>query len=245
MTTEAKPVVRNSEAEWNALVAEAADTVPETYMKPGDIISGNGDDAPARVSALRYKGYVQVWDTQTGVESLQPYWLLWQTMRKTRPDGSPVFTRVNPHIAPSYGEDLFCFLNPSSPENEMFKGMGFKACSKQHIPHQDAQLQHLRKSHKRAWDAWERVRADRQREEDRELQRETLRSNQALIQAMVGRAAQSTVTYRPRGSSTTDLTADKPITELPCEDCDFIASSPYRVAAVNKLKGHRNREHGQ
>jgi len=55
-----------------------------------------------------------------------------------------------------------------------------------HIPHQDALEAHLQKSHKRAAAALRRDREERIRDEDRELQRETLRSNQELLKAMLG-----------------------------------------------------------
>lgn len=164
---------------------------PSTYLKTGDVlVSPEGaDPSGMHVSALRFKGYVEVWDTVTGDKSLQPWWLMWQTMNKRRPDGTLVFTRTDPHIAPNHGADLFCPLHPESPEFASLSGMGFKACKKRHIPHEAARTHHVRSSHKRAWDAIERARAERQRAEDRELQLATIASNTRLMEAVLANAA--------------------------------------------------------
>lgn len=163
--------------EWDNLLKEQPDTVvPESFMKVGEIVNKPTESAPApmQISDLAFKGYVRVWDTITGVESLQPWWLMWQTMRKKREDGSQVFTRTNPHIPPNYGADLFCPLNPEAPEYAQYKAKGFKACLKRHIPHEDALMQHVRKSHMRAFAMMERDREDRIRDEDRQMQRDML-----------------------------------------------------------------------
>ena len=170
-------------SEWDRVLAEQANSpeqfatvAPPSYMKEGELINRptDNDPAPMRVSSLRFNGYVEVWDTVTGVKSLQPWWLLWQTMKKQRPDGSKVFTRTDPKIPPNHGADLFCYLNPASPESQRVKGMGFKPCTKQHIPHEDALMRHVKKSHSRAWEALERERTERIRQEDRQLQKDML-----------------------------------------------------------------------
>lgn len=189
---------KTNEAEWQAQMAQQGASVPEGYSKEGDIISPSGDSPVAmRISQLQFKGYVEVWDTQTGVMSLQPQWLLWQTMRKTRPDGSLVFTLTNPHIAPNHGEDLFCPLNPASPEYKVLQRMGFRSCRKRHIPHQDARMRHTRKSHARAYDVLEQVRVDRIREEDRALQVDAIRANQQVLEALAGKVALPGTEERP------------------------------------------------
>lgn len=164
---------------------------PDSYMKVGDqlVAPEGGDPSGMHISALRFKGYVEVWDTKTGDKSLQPWWLMWQTMNKRHPDGTAVFTRVDPKIPPDHGADLFCPLHPESPEFASLRGMGFKPCRKQHIPHEAARMQHVRSSHKRAWDAIERARLERQRAEDRELQLATIESNNRLMQAVLANAS--------------------------------------------------------
>jgi hypothetical protein len=195
MTTEQKP--KETDATWEQLIApEVEEAAPETFMREGDVLNIPSEENPnpVRVSELGYKGYVKVWDTKTGTENLQPQWFLVQTMKLKHEDGTPMYTRTNPHIPPNYGQDLFCPLNPESKEYASIAGRGFKPCRKHHIPHRDAVDAHVRKSHRRAYEALERDRVDRMRDEDRELQRETLRSNQALIQSVVGQSQAATAT---------------------------------------------------
>ena len=190
-----------AEANWQSLLEDQAESAPGTYLQEGEVLSrgqegpsaggGESDDVsvPMRVSSLKFKGYVRVWDTLTGVESLQPWWLLWQTMRKRREDGSLVFTRTDPHIPPDYGDDLFCPLNPEAPADQRFAGKGFQACKKKHIPHWDGLQRHIRKSHGRAWEAMELERRQRERKEDRDLQHAAIQSQQEFMQVMMQNAA--------------------------------------------------------
>ena len=126
---------QKADVEWDRLLAEQANSPeqfatvsPPSYMKAGEVLGpvNEANPAPMRVSDLRFKGYVEVWDTVSGVKSLQPWWLLWQTMKKKRPDGSSVFTRTDPKIPPNYGADLFCYLNVATPEYQRVKQLGFK-----------------------------------------------------------------------------------------------------------------------
>ena len=175
-------------SEWDDLVnsdlPEPQDVLPPGYLGTGEIINRPSEEnpAPMKVSDLAFKGYVEVWDTRTGVLSLQPRWLLWQTMTKKREDGSQVFTLVNPQIPPSYGDDLMCPLHPESALYARLKGMGFATCPKRHIPNQAALNSHIEHSHKRTWAFMEQDRQDRIREEDRQLQRDML---EAMTKAAV------------------------------------------------------------
>jgi hypothetical protein len=188
-------IVATAEAEeaWRESVSEGGNTVeklPDRFLKVGEIISTPSESSmvESHVSSLRYKGYLPYWDTKTGVYNECPHWFRWQVALMTHEDGTKMYTFTNPHIAPNYGQDLCCPLNPASPEYHRIDGLGFKLCKRVHIPHQDALEAHVQKSHKRAAAALRRDREERIRDEDRELQRETLRSNQELLRAMLGRS---------------------------------------------------------
>lgn len=185
---------------WDDLIAEQSESAPGTYLQEGEVLSRGGSEdepAPMRVSSLRYKGYVEVWDTETGAKSLQPWWLLWQTMRKMRENGKNVFTRTDPQIPPDYGEDWFCPLNPRAPEDQRFAGRGFRPCRKRHIPHWDGLQSHIQHSHSRAWAAMERAAATREREEGFRLQREVIASQNAMLTAITGRVTADPVRDEP------------------------------------------------
>lgn len=197
MTTD---MTDQKEAAWQAMLAgeeataeadpaNPVEVIPDTYSQVGDIVGRPSEESPGalRITDLRFRGYTQVWDTKTGDMSLQPWWLLWQTMRKKHEDGAPRFTRTDPKIPPSYGDDLACPLNPESTENEFYRGKGFRSCKKRHIPHEDALWRHVRHSHKRAWDMRQTETANRERREDRELQQRILDAQVSLAEAMKGR----------------------------------------------------------
>lgn len=202
MTTAAR---QQLDREWQAQLDALGDTgneiVPQTergpYLQGGEILSsGDGEvSGLMRISDLEFKGYVPVWDTKPdgSGESLQPRYLLWQTMRKRHEDGSQAFTLRNPHYPPNYGEDLTCPFSKDAPEDQRIDGIGYKSCNngrgKHHIPNQAALESHLMHSHKRGYAAILRRRAERERQEDRELQLEQLRTQTMLIQAMAPQAA--------------------------------------------------------
>lgn len=157
--------------------------VPSGYMQEGD---KGTDEAGGNytVEQLAFKGYVKVWDNRTGVMSYQPKWLLWQTFQLRREDGSLIFTDRDPKIPQNYGLDLICQLHPDSPDYPLLKGMGFKPCYKHHTPTRDALDRHMQRTHQRAYAALVTHRTEQEKEADRALQREVIKSNQELIRAM-------------------------------------------------------------
>lgn len=248
MTTQAK----TAQSEWDRVLAEQADSpeqfatvVPDSYLREGEVLGPVNDSnpAPSRLSSLRFKGYVEVWDTRTGVKSLQPWWLLWQTMKKKREDGSFVFTRTDPKIPPNYGADLVCPLNPASSEYETVKGMGFKVCTKQHIPHEDARMRHVKKSHSRAWEAMERIRTERIRQEDRKLQ-------QDMLAAMTAAAVRGVSAPAPLpGVEVVDVVHGSTVQEDPtdfigkCAQCGKAFSGQSEAVTFNKIRLHHRASH--
>ena len=177
---------------WEALMAGLGpenETQPDNYMGVGTII-GDADN-PTRVSDLQFRGYREAWNTRTGQKSLVLKYLQWQVFQERFLDGAKelVFTPVDPHIPPNYGENLFCILNPLAPDHVDVVGMGFQPCRKAHIPHTEARMSHLRLKHKHVYAAIERRRTENERAEDRQLQREALATNNALLAAMAQRVA--------------------------------------------------------
>lgn len=238
---------KQQEASWERLLVEVGESAPGTFLQEGEVLS-RGDSAeapvPMRVSDLRYKGYVTVWDTITGAESIQPWWLLWQTMRKAREDGSKVFTRTNPHIPPDHGEDMFCPLNPAAPAAERFSGKGFKACKKQHIPHWDGLQRHIQKSHGRAWKAMERERQDRERNEDRELQRLALSSQREFMDALLRNAAGASVPPAAAEPASDPAPArEVRMATKPCEICGEMMQGNGGFGVLAALKVHMKTVH--
>lgn len=245
------PERQAKEQAWIDLIEEQSESAPGTYLQEGEILGrGTQDgDLPAgtflRVNSLQYKGYVEVWDTQTGDKSRQPWWLLWQTMRKRREDGSLVFTRTDPKIPPDYGQDLFCPLNPAAPPDQRFTGRGFRHCRKKHIPHWDALQSHIQHSHKRAWAAMERARAEREREEDRALQRKVIETQQQLMAALTQNAMPAPAPEPTPAAATAEpvkIRVDRTNTR-PCPVCgeEFTGAAP--IAVSNLINRHMKAAH--
>jgi len=192
-----------------ALMAQQGDEVmPNGTLQTGTTIGRGGGvtasrldeqvaEGEARVEDLAFKGYVTVWDNRTGRAVLQPKWILWQTFSLKRPDGSRIYTNVDPKIPQNYGLDLACRLHPESEDYEQLKDMGFNPCYKRHTPTKIALDDHMRHSHKRAYAVLRGLDEDRARAEDRELQRDVMRSNQELIAAMAKAATGQKEEPRP------------------------------------------------
>ena len=188
MTTE-----NATQESWEEAINRVSDSTPAA-MQEGEVLSTSNDVFPTKVSSLRHKGYVPYWDTRTGGYNEGPQYLKWQIGEMKRPDGSAMYTFVDPKMPPDYGLDLYCPLNSNSPDYDKVKNMGFAECSRRHVPNQNALDLHVQKSHKRAASALAQLKTDAIREEDRDLQRQMLQSNQQLIQSMASQIAPQAVT---------------------------------------------------
>ena len=188
MTTE-----NATQESWEEAINRVSDSTPAA-MQEGEVLSTSNDEFPTKVSSLRHKGYVPYWDTRTGGYNEGPQYLKWQIGEMKRPDGSAMYTFVDPKMPPDYGVDLYCPLNSNSPDYDKVKNMGFAECSRRHVPNQNALDLHVQKSHKRAASALAQLKTDAIREEDRDLQRQMLQSNQQLIQSMASQIAPQAVT---------------------------------------------------
>ena len=188
MTTE-----NATQESWEEAINRVSDSTPAA-MQEGEVLSTSNDEFPTKVSSLRHKGYVPYWDTRTGGYNEGPQYLKWQIGEMKRPDGSAMYTFVDPKMPPDYGLDLYCPLNSNSPDYDKVKNMGFAECSRRHVPNQNALDLHVQKSHKRAASALAQLKTDAIREEDRDLQRQMLQSNQQLILSMASQIAPQAVT---------------------------------------------------
>lgn len=231
-------------SEWADLVnQDLPEVLPESYSHEGEIVNRPSEDlaAPIRVNSLEFKGYVQVWDTRTGDRSLQPRWLLWQTMTKKREDGSLVFTLTDPQIAPKYGADLKCPLHPSSPEYARLMNMGFKECQKGHIPNQAALASHLSHSHKSTFAYLEQSKAEQIRAEDRQLQRDML---EAMTKAAVRGVAASVAEPLNLQEGDRDLAAvtvpsRRNLFDAACPDCSKTFQGKSKKQAQQRVGLHQ------
>jgi len=236
--------------EWEDLLQkDITPVLPDDYMDERDMINIPSEENPAlqKVSDLAFRGYVEVWDRVTGALSLQPEYLLWQTMVKKR-DGIQVFTRNNPNIPPVYGDDLKCVLHVSSPQYEKLMGMGFKECRKSHIPNRAALNSHISHSHKATWAYLEQDRIDQRRDEDlrlaaedRELNRQMIREMQQA--ALRGVAAPDAPWGRDVAAPDITVPSRKELFSAACADCTKAFAGKSRKQAQQRLGLHQRQVH--
>ena len=223
----------SNDTAWEQAIAEqAGEDAPLSGLQEGEMLSTSTDEFATRVSSLRYQGYVPYWDAKTGDYNRCPNYMRWQISQIVNEDGSQKFTFTNPQIKPDHGLDLFCPLNPESPEHHIVASMGFPPCRKKHIPHEDGVNAHLQRAHKRAFEALQRSRETTERDEDRELQKQMLQSNQNLIQSLAGQVATQTVPSEP------EVTVEEKPFSKACEKCGKVFTKATEYNTLQSLRGH-------
>ncbi|MBU0906647.1 MAG: hypothetical protein KKE05_00655, partial [Nanoarchaeota archaeon] len=148
--------------------------VPSELKDQPVIHRGDGDvPAPMTVKEISSAGYVQVWDSRTGREAPVLYYMLPTKLRERRQDGSFIWTTNDPKVRPPRGQHR-CFLHKDGPNRKLYDSMGLRTCKKDNIINAFEAKQHMLKKHPKEWAAIEEIRKDKEREEDRGLQRAIL-----------------------------------------------------------------------
>jgi len=160
-----------------ALIQEMLRTAKKTDIPTGlqDVIHKGDEElgAPMTVHEIKSSGYVYVWDTRTFEKVPILYYMLPSKLRQRREDGSYRFTTVDPKKMPYRGA-IKCLLHTDSPSRKHYDELGFRTCPKSNISNQHQLKQHMLKKHRQEWETIEDERKDRERQEDRELQRALL-----------------------------------------------------------------------
>mgnify|MGYP003393952560 CR=1 FL=1 len=172
---------------------QSAQAAPEpgTFPKIKDVISKGTDDVPIPImaSALTSAGYVWIYDRKSGERSLCNRNMLPAQLKKRHPQtGEAVFSVDRPAIMPKRGT-IKCRLHPDQPSRAEFDAMGLPTCTKATLNSEFQEELHTKHRHPGAFANIESVRIKREKEEDRELQREFIRTVQASTIAGAGRAA--------------------------------------------------------
>jgi hypothetical protein len=177
--TQQTQIEQDNEAMIQEMLRDAEKTKVEL---DGDLtrnpVIHRGDEelaAPMIVKEISSAGYVYVYDTRTGEKIPVLYYMLPQKLRQRRKDGSFRFDVKNPGIRPKKGT-FKCMLHPDSPNKEHYKELGFRVCTKSNITNAYQLKQHMIHKHPQEWAAIEEERVNREKEEDRALQRLLLAS---------------------------------------------------------------------
>ena len=91
-------------------------------------------------------------------------------LRTRRKDGSFRFTPIDPKQKPKRGT-VKCLLHKDSENRAHYDKLGFRVCPKDNITNEYQLKQHMNKKHPQEWKAIEDEKKDRERQEDRELQK--------------------------------------------------------------------------
>lgn len=170
-------------------------------------------EAPMVLKEITSAGYVYVWDTRTFEKFPVLYYMLAQKLRSRRPDGSFRFTTNDPKQEPVHGV-IKCMLHPDGENRSHYDGLGFRTCKKSNITNHYQLTQHMKRKHPQEWAAIEEERKEKERQEDRTLQKLLLASQANKLEERPGEIEQmpsnEQVKSRPLGEN-----------EYFCPECKF------------------------
>jgi len=150
------------------MLREATGANEPGSMAVNKILDGN-KSLPLAVTELKSAGYVRIYDTLTGVESIINRNMLPVKLKQTRADGSFVFS-LKQTVKPVRGT-FKCLLHESNPDRALYDRLGFAVCKKDNLTSQFQVERHMIKRHQQEWATIKAERERKERAEDRELQR--------------------------------------------------------------------------
>jgi hypothetical protein len=218
------------------LIKEAEDAPEPGTLSMREVLHRGDSSLPAPVvtAALQSAGYAFIYDTITREQSVTNRDMLPGALKKTRDDGSAVFTTRKPDRPPDRGE-LTCMLHADAPDRDRYDTLGFPSCPKSNLHTQYDVTVHMQRRHRREWASLEQQRVERERNEDRELQHATL----AALSGGMG-----TATTTAESTTTAEGTE---IDTLTCDTCgsSFTTNGPHHLQqADSKLNRHVIAAHG-
>ncbi len=154
-------------------------------VQVGEEISTGEQEAGMMISKLAGAGVAFIWDTRTGERSRTNNNMLPTQLSKLRDDGSLVFTQRDPGITPKRG-NLKCLLHPElRRDHPEYDTWGLLTCSKSNLASPQDVKSHMQMRHKREWATIEDTRIERERAEDRAIQRQNAEATMAALKAAV------------------------------------------------------------
>ena len=122
------------------------------YMQPAEVLSG---------------GQVYIYDTKTGERSICRRNILPTKLSLRRPDGSLVFTTIQPKVKPKRGH-LKCMLHPDE-RKPIYDTWGFAVCKKANLTSPFQVRRHMQNRHKQEYEAIKEEQTRLEKEEERKL----------------------------------------------------------------------------
>jgi hypothetical protein len=157
--------------------AKAAPEPGMAGLKAG--VEDSGRDLPIdgrpQIKWIGSAGYVYVWDNRTGERSTINSNMLKTQLGKKRPDGSRVFTTIDPKIPVKRG-NLKCMLHAKDPNRAHYDELGLPVCRKDNLTSVYQVKRHMQKRHPQEWATIQEEITRKEKEEDMELRRAVLQS---------------------------------------------------------------------
>jgi hypothetical protein len=157
----------------DALIEEMVQNVQGTKRGESEVIhKGDGDlPAPMVVTRVKDEGLVTIYDKRTGEASLALKYMLRTLLAAKNPDGTFRFTAEPPKVSFKGGGTYKCLLHPDDPNRAVYDTLGFPVCKKSNLTSPYMVKKHMKSRHPTVWGAIEDERKEKERQEDRELQR--------------------------------------------------------------------------
>lgn len=147
---------------------------PGAIARQRVIYQGDEETPPMVATKVQSAGWVRIYDTKTGESSLTNRNMLVMQLKKSREDGSPVFTTVKPNIVPFRGAHK-CMLHPDDPNRSHYDEFGLPKCPKDNIPSPHEVILHMKKKHKMEWQIIEAEKIAAEKLEERKFRRDLLK----------------------------------------------------------------------
>ena len=135
-----------------------------------DIPTEVGIDTKPKIKWLSSAGYVYVWDNQTGERSTINRNMLQTQLQKRRPDGSRIFTTIDPKI-PVVRGNYKCMLHQKHEDRKNWEHIVFIYCKKENLRNPYEVRRHMEKRHPQEWKAIQEEITRKEKEEEREFRR--------------------------------------------------------------------------
>jgi hypothetical protein len=127
-----------------------------------------GFEGRPKIKWLSSAGYVYVWDNRTGEQSTINNNMLATQLKKRRPDGSRIFTTVDPKIPVKSG-NLKCMLHRKDPNRRHYDELGLPHCRKENLTSPYQVKRHMQKRHPQEWATIQEEVTRKEKEEERQF----------------------------------------------------------------------------
>lgn len=204
--------------------------MPSELIRNPVIHKGDTDlPAPMTVSELRSAKYYYIYSTETGDRVPCLGYMLGQKLRQRLPNGKFRFSVSKPDFEPIRGTTK-CMLHPDDPNRIRYNGLGFRTCQKSNLMNPHQLRLHMQHRHKQEWETLEEERKERERGEDRQLQR-----------LLVGQASKNIESEQPIEKSI-DNTLEKTEQDKPVFLCDVCGVDFGTQKTMEKHKAEQHKK---